>query len=124
MISYPVGATSAENLEAKCEADHRLKHEGNWTHRFSTDQAHPPGTLVLISPTGHVFVSYPFDYRDPWPEQPRPGPGRGQRRRSVETTFAAEAKARAAAKKVPAKSKVPPWGASDPAIKDSEQPPF
>jgi hypothetical protein len=62
VISWPAGVTSDVNLAAKCEHDHRLKHEGNWTHRVSDDPRHPPGAIMLISPTGHVYLSYPYTY--------------------------------------------------------------
>lgn len=70
VISCPAGATSEHNLEAKCDIDYRLKHEGRRSHQFSTDPLEPPGTIVLISPTGHVYLSHPHDYTDPWPEMP------------------------------------------------------
>jgi hypothetical protein len=74
VISWPAGATSENNLQTKCDIDHRLKHEGGWRHQISTDPQHPPGTVIMISPTGHVYVSHPHDYTDSWSES-SPGPG-------------------------------------------------
>ena len=70
IISWPAGATSDQNLAARCDIDHRLKHEGRWTHHLSTNPDHPPGTLIMTSPTGHTYLSHPHDYNDPWPERP------------------------------------------------------
>ena len=66
IISWPAGATSEVNLATECDHDHRLKHEGHWTHQISDDLAHPQVTIVMISPTGHVYLSYPYTYTDPW----------------------------------------------------------
>jgi len=66
VISWPAGSTSEANLATECEIDHRLKHEGNWRHQLSSDPEHPPGTIVMISPTGHIYLSYPYTYTDPW----------------------------------------------------------
>jgi len=76
VISWPAGATSEQNLATRCDIDHRLKHEGRWRHQLSTDPQHPPGTIVMVSPTGHVCLSRPHDYTDPWPERPprKPNP--------------------------------------------------
>jgi hypothetical protein len=76
LIAWPAGTTSDDNLHTKCRLDHRLKHEGRWHHQLSTDPAHPPGTIKLISPTGHIFLSKPYNYGDPWPNQPRTRRGR------------------------------------------------
>jgi hypothetical protein len=65
IIAWPAGTTSERNLHAKCDHDHHLKHEGRWKHQRSTDPAHPPGTIIMISPTGHVHLSFPYTYRDP-----------------------------------------------------------
>ena len=70
VISWPVGTTSEHNLATECENDHRFKHEGRWTHQLSTDPDHPPGTIVMISPTGHLYLSYPHRYSEP-PPKPR-----------------------------------------------------
>lgn len=69
VISWPAGATSEPNLQCKCDRDHRFKHEGRWRHQISTDPTHPAGTIVMISPTGHVYLSYPHRY-DPPPKSP------------------------------------------------------
>jgi hypothetical protein len=66
VISWPAGTTSEINLATECDHDHRLKHEGHWSHQVSADPAHPPGTIIMISPTGHVYLSYPYTYTDPW----------------------------------------------------------
>jgi hypothetical protein len=65
LIAYPAGTTCEENLCAACRRDHRLKHEGQWQHHLSTDPTHPPGTTVIISPTGHVYLSHPYNYTTP-----------------------------------------------------------
>ena len=65
IISWPAGSTSERNLEAKCDHHHVLKHQGRWKHQLSTDPDHPQGTIVLISPTGHVYLSYPYTYPQP-----------------------------------------------------------
>jgi len=65
IISWPAGATSEQNLATECDRDHRYKHEGKWRHQVSVDPKHPPGTIVMISPTGHVYLSYPHVYTDP-----------------------------------------------------------
>jgi hypothetical protein len=64
VISWPAGSTSEANLQAKCDHDHRLKHEGRWSHQLSTDPDHPPGTIVLVSPTGHVYLSHRHVYSE------------------------------------------------------------
>ena len=76
LIAWPAGATSQENLHTKCRIDHRLKHEGRWHHQLSTDPEHPPGTVILTSPTGHLFISKSSNYNGPWPDQPHPRRGR------------------------------------------------
>jgi hypothetical protein len=68
IVSWPAGATSERNLAAECDRDHRYKHEGNWRHQVSADPKHPPGTIVMISPTGHIYLSYPHIYADPRPK--------------------------------------------------------
>jgi hypothetical protein len=70
VISWPAGATSQENLQAKCDHDHRLKHEGGWRHQVSTDPQHPPGTIIITSPTGHVYLSYRHVYTEPTGKRP------------------------------------------------------
>jgi hypothetical protein len=72
VISWPAGATSEQNLQAKCDLDHRLKHEGRWRHQMSTDPEHPPGTVVMVSPTGHVYLSHQHSYLDPPLKRPEP----------------------------------------------------
>ena len=71
VISWPAGTTSETNLATECDRDHRYKHEGHWRHQVSTDPAHPPGTIIMISPTGHVYLSHPHNYTDP-PLKPSP----------------------------------------------------
>ncbi len=58
LIPYPAGTTSEDNLCSACRRHHRLKHEGRWNHRLSDDPNHPPGTVVITSPTGHVYLSH------------------------------------------------------------------
>jgi uncharacterized protein DUF222 len=65
LIAYPTGTTCEDNLCAACRRDHRLKHEGRWQHQLSHDPAHPPGTTVIISPTGHTYLSHPYSYTTP-----------------------------------------------------------
>ncbi len=65
IIPWPAGTTSASNLGAACDRDHRFKHQGKWTHQMSTDPAHPEFTLIMTSPTGQVYLSYPHGYLDP-----------------------------------------------------------
>ena len=55
-------------------SQHRFKHEGRWRHQISTDPTHPPGTIVIVSPTGHVYLSYPHRYDLP-PKHPPGQPG-------------------------------------------------
>jgi hypothetical protein len=62
IIAWPAGTTSEPNLHAKCDHDHTLKHQGRWKHQLSTDPDHPRGTVIIISPTGHVYLSYPYTY--------------------------------------------------------------
>ncbi len=83
VIRYPVGATSEANLQAACRRDHRLKHEGRWHHQLSDDPAHQPGTIVITSPTGHIYLSQPpaigltaNDLRTPNPARPMRQDGR------------------------------------------------
>jgi hypothetical protein len=74
VISWPAGATSQDNLQAKCDHDHRLKHEGRWRHQASTDPRHPPGTIIITSPTGHVYLSHRHVYTEPIRRNPAPKP--------------------------------------------------
>jgi hypothetical protein len=67
LIPYPTGTTSEPNLCAACRRDHQLKTHGRWQHHLSNDPAHPPGTTVLISPTGHAYLSHPYSYTSPDP---------------------------------------------------------
>ena len=67
LIAYPAGETCDHNLCATCRRDHRLKHEGRWHHHLSNDPAHPPGTTIIISPTGHVYLSHPYSYNPLYP---------------------------------------------------------
>jgi hypothetical protein len=74
VIAWPAGSTSNTNLQAKCDHDHRLKHEGRWTHQLSTNPDHPPGTIILISPTGHPYLSHPHAYDEPKTQKQQPNP--------------------------------------------------
>jgi len=65
IIPWPAGTTSEQNLHAKCDHDHTLKHQGRWKHQVSTDPNHPRGTVIMISPTGHIYLSFPYTYRQP-----------------------------------------------------------
>ncbi|MGI5128237.1 DUF222 domain-containing protein [Pseudonocardia sp. CA-107938] len=58
------GATSAANLAGYCVRHHHLKHAGGgWQVR-----ALPDGGLEWTTPTGHAYVTRPYDYRsDPDP---------------------------------------------------------
>jgi hypothetical protein len=58
LIPWPAGTTSEDNLCAECRWHHRLKHEGRWIHRLSDNPNHPPGTILIISPTGHTYLSH------------------------------------------------------------------
>ncbi len=72
IIPWPAGATSENNLGCACDRDHRMKHQGKWTHRLSTDPDHPERTLILTSPTGQVYISYPHSYLEPPIQKPTP----------------------------------------------------
>jgi Domain of unknown function (DUF222) len=71
VVPFPAGATCEENLCSQCRRDHRLKHEGHWTHSLSTDPAHPPGSVVIVSPTGQRYLSPPAVLTRPIPLRPR-----------------------------------------------------
>jgi Domain of unknown function (DUF222) len=50
-IPYPVGPTSADNLDALCTHHHQLKHRSNWTgERLSN------GDYQWTSPAGHTYT--------------------------------------------------------------------
>jgi hypothetical protein len=36
-----------------------MKHEGRWHHQLTDDPQYPPGTILITSPTGHVYASSP-----------------------------------------------------------------
>jgi hypothetical protein len=72
IIAYPAGTTSEPNLATHCDHDHRLKHEGRWHHHTSTNPTHPPGTIIMTSPTGHTYLSHPHVYTGPPPKYPPP----------------------------------------------------
>jgi hypothetical protein len=61
------GTTSERNLGARCRHDHRLKtFARGWTVK-----QHPDGRMAVTTPTGHTYVSHPYDYRlDPAPRPP------------------------------------------------------
>jgi hypothetical protein len=62
VIEFPAGATNGPNTQCKCQRHHRLKHEGRWRHVLandSTDPGHPPGTIKIVSPTGHIYYTAP-----------------------------------------------------------------
>src|SRR5450432_1354975 len=63
LVSWPAGETSEQNLCSECRHDHRLKHEGRRAHHLSTDPAHPPGTVLITTAAGHLYLSMPHDYR-------------------------------------------------------------
>jgi hypothetical protein len=70
IINWPAGDTSDTNLACDCKRCHRMKHEGRWTHHTSTHPDHPPGTVILTSPTGHIYLTYPHDYNELRPKLP------------------------------------------------------
>jgi Domain of unknown function (DUF222) len=75
VIAYPAGATSDDNLHAKCRRDHRIKHEGRWRHEVSTNPDHPPHTIVLTSPMGEQYLTQATVFIRPRPKdsiRPRP----------------------------------------------------
>jgi hypothetical protein len=72
VLAWPAGATSQDNLQAKCDHDHALKHQGRWRHQASTNPQHPPGTIIITSPTGHVYLSYRHVYTEPTRSHPTP----------------------------------------------------
>jgi hypothetical protein len=58
---FPKGPTAAGNLHAKCRRAHRLKDQAGW----HTEQL-PDGSVLWVTPTGHVRV------RPPQPVLPDP----------------------------------------------------
>jgi hypothetical protein len=76
IVPYPIGPTSEPNLAGYCGHDHHAKHAPGWQVR-----AHDHGRIEWITPTGHRYVSEPYDYRlddDPpsTPVLPAQGPQR------------------------------------------------
>jgi len=55
-IPFPLGSTSAENLNALCRRHHRLKHDGGWRV-----EAGPGSALRWTSPQGGETTTYPDD---------------------------------------------------------------
>jgi hypothetical protein len=55
---YPKGPTNDKNLHGCCGHDHQMKHAPGWAVR-----ALPDGRIQWITPTGHRYHSYPYDYR-------------------------------------------------------------
>ncbi|MBW0119646.1 HNH endonuclease signature motif containing protein, partial [Pseudonocardia abyssalis] len=72
-VPYPHGPTAEHNLTHGCTVHHHEKHSPGW----SVVQ-YPDGTLEWTTPTGHTYVSEPFDYR-PEPDPPPRRPGRRRR---------------------------------------------
>jgi hypothetical protein len=67
VVAWPAGTTCEANLCTQCRHDHLLKHQGRWHHQISDDPDHPPGTVIMTSPTGHAYLSYPYAYTDAKP---------------------------------------------------------
>ena len=61
-VPYPVGPTHPSNLKCYCRFHHLLKTfwcgQGGWQERQL-----PDGTLILTSPTGHTYTTYPGSKR-------------------------------------------------------------
>ncbi|GAA3232834.1 HNH endonuclease signature motif containing protein [Pseudonocardia petroleophila] len=72
-VPFPHGPTAEHNLTHGCTLHHHEKHSPGWTV-----VQHPDGTLEWTTPTGHTYVSEPFDYR-PEPDPPPRRPGRSRR---------------------------------------------
>ena len=53
-IPYPVGCTSAENIQPLCRQHHRLKHQSGWQVSDGAD-----GSSQWLAPTGHRYTSTP-----------------------------------------------------------------
>ena len=64
---YPKGPTNDTNLHGCCGHDHLLKHAPGWAVR-----ALPDGRIQWITPTGHRYHSYPYDYRPDEPDDELP----------------------------------------------------
>jgi hypothetical protein len=58
VVAYPDGTTSAHNMAACCSHDHHMKHAPGWQVRV-----HDDGALEWTTPTGHRYLSHPYDYR-------------------------------------------------------------
>jgi hypothetical protein len=147
VIAWPAGETSEPNLASECDRDHRFKHEGHWRHQPSTNPEHPPGTIVMISPTGHVYLSHPHSYTDPPinppPNDPPPinpplkdptGRGNSHRRPDPPGTSGPSGDDAAPASSGSPGQQIPParpekfsvlgWGQPNPLDDDSGPPPF
>ncbi|MDN5751320.1 MAG: 13E12 repeat family protein, partial [Pseudonocardia sp.] len=69
-VPFPVGPTAEFNLTDGCVLHHHEKHSPGWSVL-----QHPDGRVEWITPTGHTYLSEPFDYRpDPTPPAPPPDP--------------------------------------------------
>lgn len=73
-IPYPVGSTSAENIQPLCRQHHRLKHRGGW----AIDRDDTDGSYQWTSPTQHRYRYRPPEYPVPpglaAPPDPAPNP--------------------------------------------------
>ncbi|WP_433558594.1 DUF222 domain-containing protein [Pseudonocardia xinjiangensis] len=84
VVPYPQGTTSADNMAACCSHDHHMKHAPGWQVRI-----HDDGGLEWTTPTGHRYLSHPYDYRpdtgsaraQPAPPGPATPDGEGRRQR-------------------------------------------
>jgi hypothetical protein len=66
------GDTAAANLDSRCKQHHVLKEQPGWSVAAAGD-----GQVTWTSPTGHTYVSRPFDYRPFVPQEPEPDPPPG-----------------------------------------------
>ena len=64
---YPKGPTNEKNLHGCCGHEHLMKHAPGWAVR-----ALPDGRIQWITPTGHRYHSYPYDYRPDEPDDELP----------------------------------------------------
>src|SRR4051794_38853018 len=61
--AWPIGETSARNLAALCRHHHRLKHEAGWTVSLDAE-----ATMTWTTPSGSTFVTRPWQYSTPLPD--------------------------------------------------------
>ncbi len=71
IVPFPNGPTAEPNLMDGCVHHHKNKHAAGWQVI-----AHNDGRIEWITPTGHSYVSEPFDYRP----EPSPHPHDGGHR--------------------------------------------